>query len=117
MFCLLPMRFSATIGRFQTTCRVRRSTVHSSIWPVARSVATFRNTRSFQITGVEPLKAGSGSFHATFSVALHLVGKFVSALTPLSDGPRQFGQLPANSEVPARQTAAHTIRTFFFMTP
>ena len=74
MFCLLPMRFSPDSGRFQLTACLLRSTAHSSICPVARSVATLRNTVSFQMIGVEPLNAGSGSFHATLLVGLHVVG-------------------------------------------
>src|SRR6185436_2364985 len=90
--------------RFHATAFVFRSTAHSSMWPVPRSVATFRKTVSFQMTGVDPLKAGNGSFHATFSVALHVVGRPFSVLMPSIDGPRQCGQLSA-----ARETAAEAV--------
>src|SRR5262245_49859636 len=69
MFCLLPIRLPPERKRFHDTDCFVRSTAHSSMVPVDRAVATFRNTVSSQITGVEPLNAGSGSFHATFSVA------------------------------------------------
>ena len=55
MFCFRPIRFSPDSGRFQATAFVLRSTAHSSICPVARSVATFRKTVSFQTIGVDPL--------------------------------------------------------------
>ena len=60
--------------------------------------------------GVEPLKAGSGSFHATFSVALHVVGRPFSVLTPSSDGPRHCGQL-ASSDALVMVASNPTVRT------
>ena len=106
MFCLLPIRFSPASGRFQATACLLRSTAQSSICPVARSVATFRKMVSFQMMGVEPLKAGSGSFHATFSVALQVVGRPFSVLMPSIDGPRQWGQVSAAREAAAEATTA-----------
>jgi hypothetical protein len=61
---------------------------------------------SFQMIGVEPLNAGSGSFHATFSVGLQVVGSPVSMLLPSIDGPRQCGQLSAASEATAEAKKA-----------
>src|SRR5688572_23920230 len=46
-----------------------------------------------QMTGVAPLHCGSASFHAMFSVGLHLTGRFFSPLTPSPAGPRHAGQL------------------------
>ena len=65
---------------------------------------------SFQTIGVDPLKAGSGSFQATFSVALHVVGRLFSVLRPSIDGPRQCGQLSATSDAPTmeRRTRVRT---------
>ncbi len=97
MFCLRCMLLPPAIGRFQATAWVLRSMAQSSSAPVSRAVATFRNTRSPQMIGVDPLKAGSGSFHATFSVGLQVEGSPVSVLTPFSVGPRQFGQFDAKS--------------------
>jgi hypothetical protein len=48
-----------------------------------------------QTIGVEPLKPGSGSFHATFSCALHLSGRLRSSLVPFNCAPRHCGQLEA----------------------
>ena len=112
MFCLLPMRLPPESGRFQITARLLRSMAHSSRLPVRRSVATLRKTRSSQMTGVEPLNAGSGTFHATFSVALHVVGSPFSVLTPSSDGPRHCGQLSAVRETPIATTNAAVSRRF-----
>ena len=112
MFCLLPMRLPSESGRFQTTACLLRSMAQSSRLPVRRSVATLRNTRSFQMTGVEPLKAGSGTFQATFSVALQVVGSPFSALTPSSEGPRHCGQLSAARETPIETTNAAVNRRF-----
>ncbi len=60
--------------------------------------------RSPQMIGVEPLNAGIGNFHAIFSVALQVVGRPVSELTPFSVGPRQFGQSAERATVAARHT-------------
>src|SRR3990172_1816064 len=58
--------------------------------------------------GVDPLNAGSAIFQATFSVALHVVGRLRSGLTPSRVGPRQFGQLSAaNTVAPASAVATH----------
>src|SRR5262245_57110873 len=50
--------------------------------------ATLRKMRSPQTIGVEPEKSGTASFHVTFVVFDHFAGRLLSALTPLSDGPR-----------------------------
>src|SRR5688500_15653559 len=47
--------------------------------------------------GVEPLRLGTGSFHAMFSVVDHLIGRPFSPLTPLASGPRHAGQLSADN--------------------
>jgi hypothetical protein len=67
--------------------------------------------------GVEPLKAGSGSFQATFSVALHVVGRPFSGLTPSNDGPRHCGQLPARSDALAMVARNATISMCLRMVP
>src|ERR1043165_9648741 len=77
MFCLRCMLLPPAIGRFQTTDCDVRSTPQSWSAPFAMPVATFRKTRSPQMIGVEPLNAGSGSFHAMFSVALQRLGRSV----------------------------------------
>src|SRR5215510_15772616 len=59
--------------------------------------ATFRKIRSRQIIGVEPLQPGIATFQAMFSSVVHLTGRFFSALTPLSAGPRHCGQLSAET--------------------
>jgi hypothetical protein len=69
-------------------------------------VATFRKTVSFQMIGVDPLNAGSGSFHATFCVGLHVVGRFDSVLTPSRDGPRQCGQVSAARDATVEANSA-----------
>jgi hypothetical protein len=53
------------------------------------------------MTGVEPENDGIASFHATFSVCDHFTGRLVSSLTPLRDGPRQFGQSASAAAVAA----------------
>src|SRR6185436_364600 len=95
MFCLRCMLLPPAIGRFHTTFCFVRSMAQSSRLPELVLVATLRKIRSPQMMGVDPLKAGSGSFQATFSVALHVAGSPVSVLTPFNVGPRQFGQLSA----------------------
>ena len=84
-----------------------RCRVHS-VSPVSRSKhlrlmfspsATFRKMRSPQIIGVDPLQAGISTFQAMFVSVFHSVGRFVSVLTPVRAGPRQFGQF---SLAPAR---------------
>ena len=53
--------------------------------------------RSPQMIGVEPLRPGIASFHAMFSVGLHLSGRPFSALTPFIAGPRHCGQFSADN--------------------
>jgi hypothetical protein len=55
-----------------------------------------RNTLSPHTTGVEFPRSGSSTFHFTFSVVLHFVGRSVSSVTPSLVGPRHEGQLPAS---------------------
>ena len=59
--------------------------------------ATFRKIVSPQMIGVEPLRPGIASFHAMFSVGLHLTGRPFSALTPFIAGPRHCGQFSADN--------------------
>src|SRR5262249_989284 len=54
-------------------------------------------TRSPKMTGVPPLLPGSGAVHKTPSVLLHVVGRFVSEVDPLKNGPRHCGQAAAES--------------------
>src|SRR5262245_6462285 len=61
-----------------------------------------RNTVSPQMIGVDPLYAGSASFHAMFSVALHVVGSPASVDTPSAVGPRQAGQLASSDTLASR---------------
>ena len=68
--------------------------------------ATFRKMRSPQMIGVDPLHAGISTFQAMFVSGSHSVGRFVSVLTPLRAGPRQFGQFsPAPPRSRNRQHA------------
>src|SRR5262245_15738477 len=53
--------------------------------------------RSPQTIGVEPDIPGSFSFHATFFVALHSVGRFFSPEMPSLFGPRHWGQFSARA--------------------
>jgi hypothetical protein len=67
--------------------------------------------------GVEPLRSGIASFHVTFSAALHLSGKFRSALTPFKSGPRhcgQFARAGAASDT-ARHEASNHLRILFLL--
>ncbi len=48
--------------------------------------------RSPQMTGVPPLQDGRAVFQTTFCSALQVVGRPVALLTPLSCGPRHWGQ-------------------------
>ena len=65
--------------------------------------ATLRKMCSPQTIGVEPEYCGTGTFHTTFSVADHFTGRLVSPLTPLSLGPRHWGQFSAVSGTPASE--------------
>jgi hypothetical protein len=53
---------------------------------------TVRNTRSPQTIGDDQLRPGRSVFHATFSVADHLSGKWAFALKPVAPDPRNCGQ-------------------------
>src|SRR5215203_46511 len=76
MFCLRCMLLPAASGRFHVTDCFVRSIAHSSRSPVLVPVATFRKIVSPQMIGVDPLKAGNGSFHAIplVSTFAHTVG-------------------------------------------
>ena len=66
--------------------------------------------RSPHTIGVDPDQAGSGSFHAMFSVVVHLTGRFDSALMPFSDGPRHCGQFSAYASTLLKRTHVATAR-------
>src|SRR5262245_18785797 len=57
--------------------------------------AAVRKMLFFQITGVELPMPGRANFQATFSVALHLLGRPVSLEIPSLVGPRHCGQSSA----------------------
>src|SRR5260370_40520872 len=61
------------------------------------SVAWVMKIRSPQTPGVELPGSGNSTFQRTFSVALHLSGRFFSGEWPLPSGPRHAGQLPAQT--------------------
>src|SRR5262245_13959469 len=113
MFCLRSMWLPPPIGVFHGMVGLVRSIAQSSSDPERESVATLRKIRSPQMIGVDPLYAGSGSFQATFWVALHVVGRPVSADTPFSVGPRQFGQLSAAKMVVVAAIKAHVTQNSF----
>jgi hypothetical protein len=85
MFCLRILTFPPLSGRFHSTVPFERSTHQSERLSPS---ATLRKTRSPHTMGVEPLRSGIASFQVTFSAALHLSGRFRSALTPFRSGPR-----------------------------
>jgi len=58
------------------------------------SVACVMKTRSPQTTGVELPRSGRSTFQRTFSVALHLIGRFFSGEWPVPSGPRQAASYP-----------------------
>src|ERR1051326_6637556 len=73
--------------------------------------ATLRKMCSPQMMGVDPLHAGSGSFHAMLSVVLHFTGRLVSPLMLLRFGPRHWGQFsPDPAAARSRKMAAILIR-------
>src|SRR6476620_5527090 len=47
--------------------------------------------------GVAPVLLGIGTFQTTFSVGLHLTGRFFSLLRPFRLGPRHCGQFSARA--------------------
>ena len=55
-------------------------------------------TRSPDTIGDDTPRPPSGAFHATFSVALHLTGRFFSSVAPVPRGPRHCGQSAADSD-------------------
>src|SRR5215207_1067294 len=89
MLCLRIRVFPPPSLRFQTTAPFDLST-HQRLR--SSPPATLRKRRSPDTMGVEPLRSGIGSFHATFSAAVHLSGRLRSALTPFMSGPRHCGQ-------------------------
>src|ERR1700687_3077106 len=96
MFCLRILTLPAPNCFFQTTSPLVLSTHHRY-----RSFlsATLRKMRSRQMTGVEPLQLGMVSFQAMFSSVVQRKGRFFSLLTPLSVGPRHWGQFCAEAAV------------------
>src|SRR5687768_8830252 len=90
--------------------------------PESGCAATLRNTVSFQMIGVAPLRLGIGSFHAMLSpVAVdHFSGRPFSALAPVASGPRHCGQLSADTDTAAAATvivSARNIRWVIFSCP
>src|SRR5262245_24335428 len=71
---------------------------HMSVRKLFFSMAWVTNTLSPQTAGVELPRSGRGTFHFTFSVALHRVGRFLSGVMPSPSAPRQAGQLAAPEE-------------------
>src|ERR1044072_6351580 len=102
MLCLRMRVFPPPSLRFQTTAPFERST-HQRLR--SSPSATLRKTRSPQTMGVEPLRSGIASFHATFSAGVHWSGRFRSALKPFSSGPRHCGQFA--EAVAASNTTRH----------
>src|SRR5687767_4899137 len=92
MFCLRIRLLPPPSSRFQTTAPVARSTAQRNI---SLPADTLRKMRSPQTIGVDADHAGIASFQAMFSVLLHLTGRLVSPLAPLSIGPRHCGQFSA----------------------
>src|SRR5687767_14656915 len=68
---------------------------HSTRHDTPRSPVPVKKIRSPHTTGDDHPSAGTGVFHATFSVADHLVGRFVSVEIPCPFGPRNRGQFSA----------------------
>src|SRR6478672_8583953 len=79
----------------QRTLPVLRSTQISDKFFSASGLVT--KTVSFQIAGVAWLAPGIGTVHFTFSVVLHVSGRFFSVVEPLSAGPRHCGQFSADT--------------------
>src|SRR5687768_16639580 len=103
MLCLRIRLLPAPSGRFQSAAPFARSTHQSDR---SSPSATLRKRRSPHTMGVEPLRSGIASFHATFSAAVHLSGRLRSALTPLSAGPRHCGQF-AEAHTGSSSAARH----------
>src|SRR5260221_4214700 len=70
---------------------------HMSVRRFSFSTAWATNTRSPQTIGEELPGPGNSTRQRTFSLLLHLSGRFSSNETPLPSGPRQFGQLLVNA--------------------
>src|SRR5215204_4329786 len=73
MLCLRIRVFPPPSLRFHTTAPFDLST-HQRL--NSSPSATLRKMRSPHTMGVEPLRSGIASFHATFSDGLHLSGRF-----------------------------------------
>jgi hypothetical protein len=58
--------------------------------------------------GDDHASPGMAVFHATFSVALHVMGRFVSAERLNPDGPRNCGQFPLSRTTLALNRPAAT---------
>src|SRR5688572_22493942 len=56
------------------------------------ATAVSRKMRSPQMTGVDELRPGIGTFHRTFFVSLHSTGGVAVRETPVANGPRHWGQ-------------------------
>src|SRR3954468_18333668 len=109
MFCLRSWWLPPPSGRCHRIAPLVRSMHHkfSVTGCVDRSSsATLRKIRLPQTIGVDPENDGIASFHATFSVVVHLSGRFLSVLTPLRDGPRQLGQSSAAAAADTRGRAS-----------
>src|SRR5215208_6196519 len=109
MLCLRILRLPPPSLRFHSTAPFDLST-HQRL--SSSPSATLTKRRSPHTMGVEPLRSGIASFHATFSVGLHLSGRFRSALTPLRSGPRHCGQFAADGAAlsAARHEARNNLR-------
>src|SRR5918998_2794528 len=109
MLCLRIIMLPPPSLRFHSTAPFARST-HQRL--SSSPSATLRKTRSPHTMGVEPLRSGIASFHATFSAAVHFTGRFRSALTPFRSGPRHCGQLAETVAVnnTTRHVAGNSLR-------
>src|SRR5262249_46239244 len=114
IFCLriftlpLPSNFFQSIRALVRSTHQRKRSLPS---------ATFRNIRTPQMMGVDPLHSGISSLQAMFSSVVHLRGRFFSLLTPLSEGPRHCGQFSALTTALASRTTADKLRTCVLMAP
>src|SRR6185312_3288053 len=114
IFCFLILVLPPPSSFFQSNSPFARLTNHKSS---SSPSATFKNSRSFQITGVEPLQLGNASFQAMFSSGDHFHGKSFSLLMPFKFGPRHCGQFSARTiaNTPTRRQV--TAMRFSILTP
>ena len=101
----LPLTPGPPLVVFQTVLP-DRSTASVVFLPASWDV---RMICPFQMIGVEVPLPGSLIFHATFLVALQLTGYVPLGATPLSVGPRQLGQLSAETVEVTRNSSPKTI--------